>query len=97
MYPPRILFGFARKPMKVFGSPRKPKPGGSTGYPGRRSSRLSGSDPESRRMNSWTASGSRVPRIDAPLLIPIPPESGAFGPLSGKRLSATKYLRHLVS
>lgn len=67
------------------------------GYPNRCSSRRSGSDPESRRITSRISSGSRVPRIEAPLLIPIPPESGAVGPLSGKRLSATKYLHHLVS
>ncbi len=72
----RIFFGNGKNP-KVDGHERLPGistvAGGSTGYPGRRSSRLSGSDPESCWMNSRTASGSRVPRIDAPLLIPEHP------------------------
>jgi len=72
----RIFFGNGKNP-KVDGHERLPGistvAGGSTGYPGRRSSRFSGSDPESCWMNSRTASGSRVPRIDAPLLIPEHP------------------------
>ena len=71
------IFFVNRKNPKVDGHERLPGistvAGGSTGYPGRRSSRLSGSDPESCWMNSRTASGSRVPRIDAPLLIPEHP------------------------
>ena len=76
IYPPRILFGFAGQASEEFGLPQKPKPG--LGYYDRRSSRRSGSVPESRRINFRTASGSRIPRIEAPLLIRETPGENPF-------------------
>ncbi|SCL74912.1 hypothetical protein L21_0799 [Methanoculleus chikugoensis] len=72
MYSPRILFGFVLKTRELFGSSLNPKPSGGRfgpGYPDRGSFLRSGSGPERRRTNSRTASGSRTPRIEAPLLI----------------------------
>ncbi len=55
-------------------------------YSGRRSSRLSGSNPESCRMNSRTASGFRAPRIDALLLILEHPINVVSAPTPEKTL-----------